>query len=118
MKYAVLPSNIPISHNENTKESTKLTFRIRLVDLTHVKFSNDQINTLNVGFDYAIEKNPKQFINALLIDTENAIRHLDIGIQHNFGYLTTRKIEQFADKIHVTYYIKDTNIIYNKYKLY
>jgi len=37
-----------------------------LVNLTHVKFSNDQINTLNVGFDYAIERSPKEFINTLL----------------------------------------------------
>ena len=60
-------------HNENNKETTKHVFYTRLVNLTHVKFSNDQINTLNVGFDYAIEKNPKQF--NILIDTENAIRY-------------------------------------------
>ena len=84
------------SHNENTKE-TKHTFHARLVNLAHVKFSNDQINTLNLGFDYALEKNPKQFIKTVIIDTENDIRHLNIRIQNTFSYLTTRKIKQIAD---------------------
>ena len=52
------------SHNENTKE-TKHTFHEWLVNLAHVKLSNDQINTLNLGFDYALEKNPKQFIKTV-----------------------------------------------------
>jgi hypothetical protein len=46
-------------HNDSYKETTKLTFHTRLVNLTHVKFSNHQINTLNLGFDYAIEINPR-----------------------------------------------------------
>ena len=65
--------------------------------MTHVEFSNVQIKTSNSGFDCAIEKNPKQFINALIIDTENAVRLLDIRIHSTFRYLTTRKIKQIAD---------------------
>jgi len=33
------------------KETTKHKFHTQLVNLTHVKISNDQINTLNLGFD-------------------------------------------------------------------
>jgi len=36
----------------------------------------EQINTLNTGFDDAIENDPKQF-NMLIIYTENAIKNLD-----------------------------------------
>ena len=32
------------SHSENNKETTKHTFHTQLVNLTHVKFSNDQIH--------------------------------------------------------------------------
>ena len=32
---------------------------------------------LTLGFNYAEEKDPKYYINDLIIDTENAIRHLD-----------------------------------------
>ena len=41
------------SHNENNKETRKHTSHTRLIQLTHLKFSNDQIHTLNLGFDYA-----------------------------------------------------------------
>jgi hypothetical protein len=41
-----------------TMTITKDTFHTRLVNLAHVKFSNDEINTLNLGFYYAIERNP------------------------------------------------------------
>jgi hypothetical protein len=80
----------------NNKNTTKHALHARLVNLTHVKFSNDQINTLNLGFDYAIEKNQKEFINTLIIDTENATRHLDIRIQNIFIYLTTSYTRQVA----------------------
>ena len=63
-------------HNDNNKKAIKHTFHIRLVNLTHIKFNNDEINTLNLGFEYAIQENPKQ----LTIEIENAIRHLDITI--------------------------------------
>jgi hypothetical protein len=49
-----------------------------------MKHSSEQINTLNLGLNYAMEKDPKQFINTLIIDTENGIRHLDIKIQNTF----------------------------------
>ena len=65
--------------------------------MIQIKFSKDQINTLQLGFDYAIEKNPKQHLNTLIIETENAIRHLDTQIQNVFRYLTSRKIRQIAE---------------------
>jgi hypothetical protein len=33
-------------------------------------------------------------VNELIIDTENAIRHLDTKIQNTFRYLATRDIKQ------------------------
>jgi hypothetical protein len=64
------------------------------------KISDDKIKTLNIGFDYAIERNPKQFINKFIIETENAIRHLDI----TFRYLATKKII-LPSQINVTHCI-------------
>ena len=48
--------------NKNTTTTTKHTFYTRLVDLTQVKFSSDQIHTLQLGFNYVIGRNPKQYI--------------------------------------------------------
>jgi len=35
--------------------------------------------------------------NTLIIDTENAMRHLDIKIQNKFGYLAPKKIKQITE---------------------
>ena len=47
---------------------------------------------LTLGFKYAVEKDPKYYINDLIIDTEKAIRHLDTKIQNMFWYPATRKV--------------------------
>jgi hypothetical protein len=60
-------------------------------------FTKEQINTLKLGPQYAIEKNPKQFINELIIDTENAIRHLQSNIQNTFRYMAAKKIKQIKE---------------------
>ena len=60
------------------------------------KFSKDQINALQLGFVYAIEKSQKQYLNTLIIETGYAIRRLDTQI-HTFRYLVSRKIKQIAE---------------------
>ena len=54
------------------------TLSKRLLNLTQIRLSREQITMLNLGFDYAIEKTPKHFINALIVDTENTIRYTDV----------------------------------------
>ena len=51
----------------------------------------EQINTLALGPNYAIEEDPKHYINKLIINTENAIRNLDPKMQNTFRYLATKK---------------------------
>ena len=46
-----------------------------------------------MGPNYAVEKEANQYINELIIDTENAIRHLDPKIQNTFRHLATRQIK-------------------------
>jgi len=55
------------SHGKNNKETMKYTVHTRLVNLTQKKLGSEQINTLNLGFDCALEKDPKQFINTLMM---------------------------------------------------
>jgi len=64
----------------------------RLINLTQAKFSREQLNALNLGCNYAIQKDRKHYVNVLITVTENAIRHLDAKIQNTFRYLATRKI--------------------------
>jgi hypothetical protein len=49
-----------------------------------------------MGPQYAIENNPKQYINELIIDTENAIKYLHNGIQ-KFRYLAAKNIKQIGE---------------------
>jgi hypothetical protein len=79
-------------HKENTQ-----TENSRVINLTNITFTKEQINTLKLGPQYATEKNPKLYINELIIYTENAIRHLQSNIQNTFRYLTAKKIKQIKD---------------------
>jgi hypothetical protein len=47
-----------------------------------------------MGLQYAIERNPKFYINELIIETENAIRHLHNSMQNTFCHLAAKKIKQ------------------------
>ena len=90
----------------------KHTFHTRLVNLKHVKLSNDQINTLYLRFDYTIKNNAKQFVNTLIIGTENVIRYLYLRIQNSSVYVKMKKIKKIVDtETCNTLYMKDSNII-------
>jgi len=65
-----------------------------LINLTKIPFTKEQINTLKMGPKYAIERNPKFYNNKLIIDTENAIRHLHNSMQNLFRHLAAKKIKQ------------------------
>ena len=83
-----------------------------MVNLKHVKFSNDQINTLYLRFDYTIKNNAKQFVNTLIIGTENVIRYLYLRIQNSSVYVKMKKIKKIVDtETCNTLYMKDSNII-------
>jgi hypothetical protein len=68
----------------HNNEKNAFTFHSRLINLTNTKFTKQQTHILTLCLDYSIEKEPKQYINELIIDTENAIRHLDPKIQNTF----------------------------------
>ena len=74
----------------------------RVKSLTNIKFTKEQIKTLEMGPQHAIEKNPKQYINELIIDTENAIRCLHNGTQNTFRYLAAKKSSKYVNPIGTT----------------
>ena len=78
-------------HNTERKAHT---FHSRVINLTNVNFTREQINILALGPNYAVEKDPKHFIIELIIDTENAIRQMVPKMQNTFQYLATKKIKQ------------------------
>jgi hypothetical protein len=53
--------------------------------LSDIQFTKEQIQTLSLGPNYAIEKEPKRYIKELIVDTEHAIRQLDPKLQNTSG---------------------------------
>jgi hypothetical protein len=72
----------------------------RIINLTDTKFCTEHINILNLGFDNAIEQHPQRFVNTLIVETENAIRHLDTSLQGTYRHLVAKKIKQIMHTSH------------------
>ena len=47
--------------HDNNKNASK--FQARIINLTNLRFTKEQIKTSSLGPNYAIEKEPKQYIN-------------------------------------------------------
>jgi hypothetical protein len=69
----------------------------RVINLSNITFSHEHINTLTLGPNYAITKNPKYFINNLIVDTENAIRQLEPELQNTYRHMAAKKIKQIGE---------------------
>jgi hypothetical protein len=52
---------------------------------------------LHFGFQYAMEKQRRNFINTLIIEKENAIQRLDPSLQNAYRYLACKKIKQIKN---------------------
>jgi len=85
--------NGTITRNMNNKD---MHTQQRIINLTDIKLTNEQTQLLNLGPNYAIEMEPKKYLNDLIIDTENAIRHLDPKMQNTYRYLATKRINQIS----------------------
>jgi hypothetical protein len=57
----------------------------------------------------AVEKDPKHYINELIIDMVNAVRQMEPKLQNTFRYLATKKNQTNYDNHHVQHYTKDIN---------
>jgi hypothetical protein len=81
-------------HSHNNKSTQ---FKTRLINLTKTKFTREQLQTLSYGPNFSIEQIPKKFINELIIDTENAIKHLEPKIQGTYRHLATKQIKHIMN---------------------
>jgi len=89
-KLAALTNQTGTKH-DNNKNASK--FQSQLITLTNIKFTKQQIQTLSLGPNYAIEQEPKQYISELIIYTENTVRHLEPKIQNTNRYLAAKQIK-------------------------
>lgn len=62
--------------------------------MSNIPFSREEINILERGQNYAFEKPAKHSLQDLIIDTENAIKQLDINEQNTYRFLAGKKIKE------------------------
>jgi hypothetical protein len=63
-------------------------FYPRTVNLTDIKFTNEEMELINNSLQYRIEKPIEKYWNYLIMETEQAIGKLDVKI------LATKKLKQ------------------------
>ena len=109
--------NLKIQHtqeisrtHQKARKKTEIEKQPRIINLTEIKINQKQKNLLELGPNYAIERNPSQYIDELIIDTENAIRKLKPTEQNIYRYLATKKSKPSEKIICTTYNTKDNNI--------
>jgi len=84
-------------HRDNKhKEQVSIEDK-RVINMSKITFTKEQLDIMKLGPQYAIEKDPKQYINELIVDTENAIRHLNSSVQNTFRYLAAKNIQQIKE---------------------
>jgi hypothetical protein len=52
---------------------------------------------MSLGPNYAITRYPRSYTNDLIVETESAIRKLDVRTQNPFRYIAAKKIKQIAE---------------------
>jgi hypothetical protein len=100
-------------HNSN-KQSTQNNSRI--INLTDTKFTQEQLQILSYGPNFAIEQTPDRIINELIIDTENAIRNLEPKQQGTYRHLAAKQIKYIMNNNRSNTAHKRNQYIINKIK--
>jgi hypothetical protein len=62
-----------------------------------VNCNNEEIKIMKLGRSHAFEKEPRFFVKELIIDTENAIRRLDIKLHNTHRIMASKKIKEIME---------------------
>jgi hypothetical protein len=92
-------------------------FYTRTVNLTNIRFSQEEIALLNNGLQHSIEKPLKKYWTNLIMATEQSIRKLDSKMQAPYRILASKKLRQLRASDHhnnlmakrKTYILKNIN---------
>jgi len=74
-----------------------------------VNCNNEKIKIIKLGPSHAFEKEPKFFVKELIIDTENAIRYLDVKLHNTYRIMVSKKIKEIMESNKEVYNTNDTN---------
>jgi len=80
---------IPPGRNEDQKQ-----FYTRIKNLTNIELNTEEIQLLEYGLNYSIEKPVATYVTNLAAETEQAIRLLDEKLQNTYRFLAAKKLKQ------------------------
>jgi hypothetical protein len=80
------------THETSTRKELH-RFQNRTLNLTQTEFTHDEINLLNLGWNYAIGYNIKQ----LITETEQAIEELDAHLRHGYRIIAHEKLKEILN---------------------
>jgi len=66
-------------------------------NLTEIRFTNEEMKTLNLGFQYSIEKPLAAYFTNLVTETNNAIKLLDVKMYNTYCISATKKLKQILN---------------------
>jgi hypothetical protein len=83
-----------LSKQQHKRKTEHNQFYPRTVNLTNMKLTHEEISVLNKGLQYSSEKAIRKYRTDLILETELAIRKLDIKMQAAYRILASRKLNQ------------------------
>ena len=98
-QYQTLNKKLDALTNKTNQKQSKIQKEIkaeqqqRITNMTNIKLTKEQTKLLSLGPIYAIEQEPKLYINELTVETENAIRRLEPKTQNTHRHLATKQIK-------------------------
>jgi hypothetical protein len=72
-------------------------FYPRIKNLTNIRFNDEELQLLNYGLNYSVEKPTTPYLTELIAETERAIKFLDEKLQNTYRFLTTNKLKQIIN---------------------
>jgi len=90
-----------LQREKQTKRKTethhqRTQFYTSTVNVTNIRFLQEELALLNNRLQYSIEKPLKKYWTDLIMETEQTIRMLDIKMQAPFRILATKKLKQIS----------------------
>jgi hypothetical protein len=74
-----------------------MKFYTRVKNLSDITFSTEETKILELGLNYGFKKPVKQFLQDLIIDTEDAIRKLNTNERDGYRLLAHKKLKQIQN---------------------
>jgi len=81
----------------HSKTKTPTHTQPRVINLTNITLTQEQMKVLSLGPQYALEQKPSTYINELIIEIENAIKKLEPKWQNMYRHQATTHMKQIKE---------------------